>query len=121
MNPGAEADCKYAVTLKSSLSSVLSEELALFFAVVFACLCGVMIGNSLSFATFSLVTALVASDRISRAKDRGGIFRAGAWTGATGALLVVFLQLAEGRGLWGDTLIGALFALAAGAFAVPTM
>ncbi|MBK7861535.1 MAG: HDIG domain-containing protein [Archangiaceae bacterium] len=100
---------------------VLSEELALFFALVFSCLCGVMIGNSLSFATFALVTSLVASDRIRYAKDRTGIFRAGVWTGAVGALLVVFLQLAEGRGLWGDTLIGALFALLAGSFAVPTL
>jgi putative nucleotidyltransferase with HDIG domain len=100
---------------------VLSEELALFFAIVFSCLCGVMIGNSLSFATFAMVTSWVASDRIARAKDRGGIFRAGAWTGATGALLVIFLQMAEGRGVWGDTAIAALFALAAGAFAVPTM
>ena len=80
-----------------------------------------MIGNSLSFATFTLVTSLVASDRISRAKDRGGIFRAGVWTGAAGAGLVIFLGLAEGRGLWGDTLIGALFALAAGSFMVPTL
>jgi putative nucleotidyltransferase with HDIG domain len=98
---------------------VLSEELALFFAVVFAALTGVMIGNSLSFALFTLVTALVAADRISRAKDRSGIFRAGLWTGAAGAALVLFLGLAEGRGLWGDPLIGAMFALASGAFLLP--
>jgi putative nucleotidyltransferase with HDIG domain len=78
-----------------------------------------MIGNSLSFATFTLVTSLVASDRIGRAKDRSGIFRAGAWTGAAGAALVLFFGLAEGRGVWGDPLIGALYALAAGAFALP--
>ncbi len=100
---------------------VLSEELALFFAIVFSCLCGVMIGNSLSFSVFTLVTSLVASDRIARAKDRSGIFRAGAWTGIAGAGLVIFLGLAEGRGLFGDTLIGAAFALAAGAFAVPML
>lgn len=99
---------------------VLAEELALFFAVVFACLCGVLIGNSLSFAMFTLVTSLVASDRISRAKDRGGIFRAGAWTGVAGAALVVFVGLAEGR-VWSDSVIGALFALGAGAFVVPML
>ncbi len=99
---------------------VLAEELALFFAIVFSCLCGVLIGNSLSFALFTLVTSLVASDRIARAKDRGGIFRAGAWTGTAGAGLVVFLGLAEGR-VMTDTLIGALFALGAGAFVVPML
>ncbi|MBL8954840.1 MAG: HDIG domain-containing protein [Myxococcaceae bacterium] len=99
---------------------VLTEELALFFAVVFSCLCGVLIGNSLSFALFTLVTSLIAADRIARARDRGGIFRAGAWTGAAGAGLVVFLGLAEGR-VMSDTLIGALFALGAGAFVVPML
>ncbi len=100
---------------------VLAEELALFFAVVFSCLAGVMIGNSLSFAIFTLVTSLVASDRISRAKDRSGIFRAGAWTGLSGASLVLFVGLAEGRGLWGDTVIGMLFSLLSGAFIVPML
>ena len=61
---------------------ILSEELALFFALVLACLCGVMLGNSLSFGIYALVGSLVAADRITRAKDRVGIFKAGLSTGA---------------------------------------
>jgi len=99
---------------------VLAEELALFFAIVFSALCGVLIGNSLSFAMFTLVTSLVAADRIAKAKDRGGIFRAGAVTGVAGAGLVVFVGLAEGR-VMTDTVIGALFALGAGAFVLPML
>lgn len=100
---------------------VLSEELALFFAVVFACLAGVMLGNSLSFGIFTLVGSLVAADRITRAKDRVGIFKAGLVTGATSVLAVLFLFLMEGKGLVGDTLVTALFAGVGTALAVPVM
>ena len=100
---------------------VLSDELALFFAVVFACLAGVMIGNSLSYGIFTLVTSLVASERIARAKDRGGIFRGGLVTGITGAFLVLFLSLAEGRGISSDGFLSAMFALVSGAFLVPML
>ncbi|WNG35908.1 HDIG domain-containing protein [Archangium minus] len=100
---------------------VLSEDLALFFAVVLACLCGVMLGNSLSFGIYALVGALVAADRITRAKDRVGIFRAGLATGAVNLLAVLCLFLAEGKGLTSDTLVTALFAFAGTSLAVPVM
>jgi putative nucleotidyltransferase with HDIG domain len=99
---------------------VLPQELSIFFAIVFSCLTGVMLGNSLAFTIFALVTSLVASDRISRAKDRSGIFRAGLWTGGTAALAVLFLGQAEGKGI-GDTLIAACFAFAGASFAVPML
>lgn len=98
---------------------VLHEELALFFALVFSFLSGLLWGNSLSFGIFTLVTSLVAADRVTRAKDRAGIFKAGLVTGSVGAALVLFLSLAEGKGLSAESMLGAVFALLSGAFVVP--
>ena len=41
---------------------VLSEELALFFALVLACLTGVMLGNSLSFGIYAHVVIMCGHD-----------------------------------------------------------
>jgi putative nucleotidyltransferase with HDIG domain len=100
---------------------ILSEESSLFFAIVLASLAGVMLGNSLSFGVFALVGALVASDRITRARDRVGIFKAGLITGLVNGVAVLFLFLGEGKGLNGDTLLTALFACVGAALAVPVM
>jgi hypothetical protein len=100
---------------------VLTEELALFFAIVFSCLAGVMLGNSLAFGIYALVGSLVAADRITRAKDRVGIFRAGLITGTVNLAAVVCLFLVEGKGLGADTLLTALFAFLGSALAVPVM
>ncbi|MGZ3460714.1 MAG: HDIG domain-containing metalloprotein, partial [Archangium sp.] len=100
---------------------VLSEELALFFALVVACLAGVMLGNSLSFGINALLGSLVAADRITRAKDRVGIFKAGLFTGCTNLVVVLCLFLSEGKGLTIDTLLTALFAFAGTSLAVPVM
>ncbi|MCY1079754.1 HD family phosphohydrolase [Archangium lansingense] len=100
---------------------VLSDELALFFAMVLASLCGVMLGNSLSFGIYALVGALVAADRVSSAKDRVGIFKAGLATGGVNLVAVLCLFLAEGKGLNPDTLITALFAFVGTSLAVPVM
>ncbi|QSQ24954.1 HDIG domain-containing protein [Pyxidicoccus parkwayensis] len=100
---------------------ILTQELALFFALVFACLAGVMLSNSLAFGIFTLLGSLVAADRIVKAKDRVGIFRAGLLTGTTNLVAVVFLFLVEGKGLAGDTLITALCAFVGSTLAVPVM
>ncbi|OJT18020.1 phosphodiesterase [Archangium sp. Cb G35] len=100
---------------------ILSEELALFFALVLASLCGVMLGNSLSFGIYALVGALVAADRVAHAKDRVGLFRAGVVSGGVNLVAVLCLFLAEGKGLTPDTLITALFAFTGTALAVPVM
>ncbi|HYO66855.1 MAG TPA: HDIG domain-containing protein [Archangium sp.] len=100
---------------------ILSEELALFFALVLASLCGVMLGNSLAFGVYALVGALVAAERVTHAKDRVGLFRAGLSTGGINLVAVLCLFLAEGKGLTPDTLITALFAFAGTALAVPVM
>ncbi|HSP77223.1 MAG TPA: HDIG domain-containing protein, partial [Myxococcaceae bacterium] len=100
---------------------ILSEELALFFALVLACLVGVMLGNSLSFGIYALIGSLVAADRITRAKDRVGIFKAGLFTGAVNLVAVLLLFLMEGKGLQSDTLVTALFAFAGTTLAVPVL
>jgi putative nucleotidyltransferase with HDIG domain len=100
---------------------ILNEALALFFAVIVACLAGLMVGNSLSFALFSLVGSLVAADRITRAKDRVGIFRAGVAVGLVNCATVVCLSLAQGRGLSVDTAFTAGFALLGSGLALPVV
>jgi putative nucleotidyltransferase with HDIG domain len=98
---------------------LLNEELALFFSVVASILAGVMLGNSLSYMIFALLGSLVAADRVGRAKDRGGIFRAGLSTGTVNLLLLLVLSLAEGKGLSRDSLVVALFGLMGTAMLAP--
>lgn len=98
---------------------ILNEATALFFTVVLSCLVGIVLGSSLSFGVYAVVGSLVAADRIARAKDRVGIFRAGVETGVANLLAVVFLALAEGKGFTADTAISAAFALLGTSVAVP--
>lgn len=100
---------------------VLSETSALFFAIIFSALAGILLGNSLSFFLFALVSSMVAADRIARAKDRAGIFRAGLWTGGISFGLVVFSQLAAAKGLGSETLVAGVFAFVAAAFVLPAL
>jgi putative nucleotidyltransferase with HDIG domain len=100
---------------------MLSEELSLFFAIVLACLVGVMLGNSLSYGVYALVGSLVAADRITRARDRVGIFKAGLITGGVNLVAVLFLFMVDGKGLTGDTVLTAVFACVGTAVAVPVM
>ena len=46
---------------------VLSESSALFFAIIFSALAGILLGNSLSFFLLSMVSSMMAADRIRRA------------------------------------------------------
>jgi putative nucleotidyltransferase with HDIG domain len=100
---------------------LLPFEQSLFFALVFSIVAGVMLGNSLAFGVLSLLTSLVASARISRAKDRSGIFRAGVWTGATAFGVVLFLGLADGHFMFWETALAATFALIGSTVAVPML
>lgn len=100
---------------------LLGEAMALFFALVFTPLAAVMLGNSLSFGLVTLVGSLLAAERIGRAKDRVGVFKAGAITGAVLFPVIVFLALSAGRGASSDTWISATFALAGASFAVPVL
>lgn len=100
---------------------VLSEEAALYFSICFAALAGIMLGNSLGIFLFTLVTSLIASDRMARVRDRAGLFQAGALAGGAGLLMVTFLQLASGRGLGGDTVWAGLLAALSAAVAAPML
>ena len=100
---------------------VLSDELSLFFGLVFSILAGIMLGNSLAFFLFGLVTSLFAAERIAKAKDRAGIFRAGLIVGALAWAMVIFLSLAAGRGLGLESFLGGLAAFASSAFVVPML
>ena len=100
---------------------ILSAEMALFFTVVLACLSGVMLSNSLSFGVYSLITSLVAAQRIPHAHDRVGIFKAGAVTGVVGFLTVVAFGLAEGKGLPPEWLLTAACSLIGNTLAVPVL
>jgi putative nucleotidyltransferase with HDIG domain len=100
---------------------VLTQEMALFFAIVLAALSGVMLGNSLPFGVYALIGSLVAADRIARAKDRMGIFRAGLMVGAVNVLTVLLFSLAEGKGLSADALITGTFSFVGNSLALPAM
>ncbi|HYV48436.1 MAG TPA: HDIG domain-containing protein [Myxococcaceae bacterium] len=98
---------------------ILSDSAALFFTVVISALAGIMMGSSLAFGIYAMVGSLVASERIPRAKDRVGIFRAGVETGVVNALTVLVLALAEGKGFSGDTVLSAAFALVGTSVGLP--
>lgn len=100
---------------------VLSESSALFFAIISSALTGILLGNSLTFFLFSLVCSMVAADRVGRAKDRAGIFRAGLSTGLVGFGFVVFVQLAGSKGLGSEAAIAGLLALVGSALLVPAL
>jgi cyclic-di-AMP phosphodiesterase PgpH len=100
---------------------VLTEELALFFAIVFSALAGIMLGNSLGYFLWALITSLVASERIARVKERAGLFRAGLLTGAVSVGMVACLGLAAGKGLGAEGLWSMTFAFISSALAVPMM
>ena len=98
---------------------VLRQELALFLALVLSSLAGLVMGHSLPYALFSLVTSLVAADRVSRANDRAGVLKAGAWTGLVASGLTLFFALAEGRGVGQEQGVAALCAFIGASLVAP--
>ncbi|HZA50703.1 MAG TPA: HDIG domain-containing protein [Myxococcaceae bacterium] len=100
---------------------LLSQEMALFFAISLACLAGIMLGNSLAFGIFTLVGSLIAADRVTRAKDRVGIFKAGLVTGVVSMVMVLFLAFAEGKGFASETIWVAAFSFGGTALGVPVV
>ena len=98
---------------------VLDARAALFFSLVASCLLGVMLGNSVPWAVYGLVGSLVAADRIGRAKDRAGIFRAGVAVGVASAAVLAAFALCDGKGTLRDTLVTVGFALLGTSVTVP--
>jgi putative nucleotidyltransferase with HDIG domain len=114
----------YAVPISAGALLVrflLGGEQALFFAAVLAPLASVAQGNSVVFGLYALVGSLVGADRVGRARDRLGIFRAGAWVGVVNALTVLCFALIEGKGGDGDTWWRAGIALGGSALTVPAV
>jgi putative nucleotidyltransferase with HDIG domain len=112
----------YAVPVASGAVLVrflLGHELALFFALVLAPLASVAQGNSVVFGLYVLAGSLVGADRVGRARDRGGIFRAGAWVGLVNALTLAAFSLIDGTGTDPDSWRRAAVALVGSAVTVP--
>lgn len=72
---------------------VVSAEASAVFAIVFAALSGVLVGNSLAFGLYALLGSLVASAKSERAKDRATLFNAGVTSGVASAAAVLCLEL----------------------------
>jgi cyclic-di-AMP phosphodiesterase PgpH len=100
---------------------VLTSEAAVVYSMVFASLAGVLVGNSLEFATYALVGSLVAAARVSRAKDRAQLFRAGVFTGLVNAAAVLCLGLLDNKLTAVGAAAGCLGAFLGGALAVPIL
>ena len=114
----------YAVPVSAGALLVrflLGHELALFFAVVLAPLASVAQGNSVVFGLYALAGSLVGADRIGRARDWGGIFRAGVWVGLVNALTLAAFSLIEGTGTDPDSWRRAAVALLGSAVTVPAV
>ncbi|MCL2258911.1 MAG: HDIG domain-containing protein, partial [Cystobacterineae bacterium] len=79
---------------------VLNEEAALFIAILFSAIAGMMFGDSLSFTLASLAVSCIASASIARAQDRKGIFRAGFMSGVLAFFVMFFWAVLEGKSLW---------------------
>jgi putative nucleotidyltransferase with HDIG domain len=90
-------------------------------AICFATLAAIMLGNSLPAFLFTLVTSLVAAFRLAQVRDRAGLFRAGFVSGVVGLGMVVFINLAAGRGFGADAGWAGLFALTSSAVVAPML
>jgi putative nucleotidyltransferase with HDIG domain len=100
---------------------LLSDLVALFFALVSSVLSALLMGNSLPFGIFTLVTSLAGAQWISQAKERSGIFKSGVAAGIAGAFAVIALGFAEGKGLSGEVLMTAMAASFGGMLVAPMM
>ncbi|MCL2626262.1 MAG: HDIG domain-containing protein [Cystobacterineae bacterium] len=79
---------------------VLNEEAALFIAISFSAMVGMLLGDSLPFALASLAVSCMASASIARAQDRKGIFKAGLVSGLLAFFVMFSWVLAEGKSVW---------------------
>ena len=123
--PGLAGDAfQYAIPFAAGamlVRFVLGAEEALLFSGAFALLAGMVAGNSLPLGLYAWTGALVGAERVAGAKDRGALFRAGLWTGAANALMVVCLQLVAGKFASRDTIAGAVAGLFGGAVLTPVL
>jgi len=99
---------------------VLSEETALFFAVSFSVIVGVLLGDSLAFSMATLAISCMAAATIARAQDRKGIFKAGLLSGVLAFFVLVFWAMAEGKSIWEGLATGGMAMLGLG-FGLPAL
>jgi len=76
---------------------VLNSEIALLFAVCWALFVGVLFGNSLMIALYTLTGSLVAAHGVRHCQARSTLYRAGLWLGLTNIVLVLGIHFLSGR------------------------
>ena len=76
---------------------VLNSETALLFAVCCSILVGVLFGNSLFMAFFTLISSLVGAHGVRFCQQRSSIYWAGMWIGLTNAALLIGIHFLVGR------------------------
>ncbi|AKU90597.1 HD family phosphohydrolase [Vulgatibacter incomptus] len=104
-----------------ALRFVLGAAPALLFSVAFAALAGVMAGNSLAVGVFVLLGSLAGAARVAGARDRGGIFKAGAAAGLAQAASVICFALFAGQLLSWELVVSVLTAFVGGAVFTPIL
>ncbi len=83
---------------------LISSECALYFAISFSLLAGMVLGNSASFAVYTLVASILGAFYVSKVRERAGFFRAGWRVGGIAVLTLLGTSLAGGKPLWSDLL-----------------
>ncbi len=77
---------------------VLNSEIALVFIVLSSILLGIMFGDNLFIAFYSLVGSLVGAQWVRQCKERTTLYRAGMRLSAINVLLILGIHLMPGRG-----------------------
>ncbi len=78
---------------------VLNSEIALLFAVLCGLLVGVLFGNSLFMALYALASGLVGANGVRQCQERTSLYTAGMWVGLTNAALLIGIHFLAGRSL----------------------
>ncbi len=78
---------------------VLNSETALLFAVLCGLLVGVLFGNSLFMAFYALASGLVGANGVRQCQERTTLYTAGMWVGLTNAALLIGIHFLAGRSL----------------------
>ena len=76
---------------------VLNSESALIFSVCCALLVGLLFGNSLFMAMYTLVSSLVGAHGVRHCKERSTLYRAGLWVALANAGLLIGIHFLAGR------------------------
>jgi putative nucleotidyltransferase with HDIG domain len=97
---------------------VMAAEAALLFAFASGIAAGLLAGQSISYAVFATLTSVAAAGLVGGARDRAGLFRAGAGVAVVGVATVIATGLYQGQGA-AELLASALAALGGGAVVLP--